>query len=66
VGWVIVTTRGLGKWISLRFVAIARTAAGVSLPPCDGATSSFEPFEKNSGAPHSSVSMWEKSVQITL
>ena len=44
--------------MSWRFVASSRIDAGVSLPSNAGATSSFEPLEKNSGAPHSSVSTW--------
>jgi hypothetical protein len=44
----------------------ARIASGVSLPLSDWATSSFDPFEKNSGAPHSSVSTWAEEEQITL
>jgi hypothetical protein len=41
-------------------------ASGFILPSCERATNSFEPFEKNSGAPHSSVSTCEVSAQITL
>jgi hypothetical protein len=43
--------------MSARRVTTASIASGVSLPPMPGAVSSFEPFEKNSGPPHSSVSM---------
>ena len=63
---MIVTTRGRGKWMSLRLVARPRIASGVSLPPSVRTVSSFEPLEKNSGAPHSSVSTWAESAQITL
>lgn len=52
--------------MSLRLPAISRIAAGVSLPSGLGATSSLEPLEKNSGAPHSSVSTWADSAQMTL
>ncbi len=41
------------------------TAAEVSLPWRCGAASSFEPLEKNSGAPHSSVSTCEASLHTT-
>ncbi len=39
---------------------------GVLLPLAMRAVSSLEPLEKNSGAPHSSVSTWAVSEQITL
>jgi hypothetical protein len=51
--------------MSWRFVANSRMDAGVSFPSAAGATSSFDPLEKNSGAPHSSVSTCEASQQIT-
>jgi hypothetical protein len=52
--------------MSLRFSATARMASGVSFPVGEGATSSLELFEKNSGAPHSSVSTCAASEQMTL
>jgi len=45
---------------------MSRIDAGVSLPTSVCASSSLEPLEKNSGAPHSSVSTWAVSEQITL
>jgi len=47
-------------------VAIAADCARRSLPSADGATSSFDPLEKNSGAPHSSVSTCAVAGTITL
>ena len=47
-------------------MASARIAAGVSLPSALATTRSFEPLEKNSGAPHSSVSTWAEAAQMTL
>ena len=52
--------------MSFRLVASARIASGVSLPLSVRTVSSFEPLEKNSGAPHSSVSTCAASAQITL
>jgi len=52
--------------MSLRRVAASLIAAGVNLPPAHGTISSFSPFEKNSGAPHSSVATCAVSEQITL
>ncbi|MNE86144.1 hypothetical protein D3C81_1613090 [compost metagenome] len=43
----------------------ASIASGVSLPFPPGAVSSLEPLEKNSGPPHSSVSICASSWQIT-
>src|SRR5258708_1625220 len=51
--------------MSWGLVASSLIEAGVILPSCELATRSLEPFEKNSGAPHSSVSTWEVSAQIT-
>ncbi|MNS44936.1 hypothetical protein D3C71_1767930 [compost metagenome] len=51
--------------MSVRRVTSASTASAVSLPLTPGAVSSLEPFEKNSGPPHSSVSMCASSWQIT-
>ncbi len=39
------------------------TAAGSIFPSLPAAVSTFVPFEKNSGAPHSSVSTWATSLQ---
>ena len=47
-------------------VTSSSMAPGVILPSSDLATSSLEPLEKNSGAPHSSVSMCEVSWQMML
>ncbi|MNH38888.1 hypothetical protein D3C79_999850 [compost metagenome] len=52
--------------MSWRFSATSRIDCGVSLPLTLGAVSNLEPLEKNSGAPHSSVSTWAVSEQITL
>ncbi len=46
-------------------VAISCTASGVSFPSALADTGSFEPFEKKLRRPHSSVSTWEDSEQIT-
>ncbi|CAH0441904.1 hypothetical protein LMG9673_02715 [Ralstonia pseudosolanacearum] len=43
----------------------ASTASGVNLPSAPAAVSSLEPLEKNSGPPHSSVSMCASSWQMT-
>src|SRR5580658_1464811 len=51
--------------MSCRLVAIKCTAAGVSFPSLVSATRSLEPLEKNSGAPHSSVSTWADWQQMT-
>ena len=56
--------------MSWRLVTSDSTASGVSLPSraealSDSPTSSFEPLEKNSGPPHSSVSMCATGLQIT-
>jgi hypothetical protein len=51
--------------MSCRLVASSWIDAGVSFPSTPWATSSFDPLEKNSGAPHSSVSTWDWSQQIT-
>jgi hypothetical protein len=52
--------------MSERLLASVSISSGVSLPSGLAATRSFEPLEKNSGAPHSSVSTWEEDAQITL
>jgi hypothetical protein len=52
--------------MSERPVATFRISAGVSLPSGLATTRSFEPLEKNSGAPHSSVSTCAEAEQITL
>ncbi len=51
--------------MSWRLVASSWMEAGVSLPSAECATSSLEPLEKNSGAPHSSVSTCAWSAQMT-
>src|SRR6266567_5616955 len=51
--------------MSWRLVASSWMESGVILPSSECATRSFDPLEKNSGAPHSSVSTCEVSAQIT-
>jgi hypothetical protein len=61
VALVTLTARGFGKWMSVRFFATASIAAGDILPRSPDTVSTFVPLEKNSGAPHSSVSTWASS-----
>src|SRR5215813_7254184 len=52
--------------MSERRVTSDSTACGVSFPSCDSAKRILAPPEKNSGPPHSSVSRWATSEQMTL
>src|SRR6266702_130630 len=51
--------------MSCRFIAMSLIAAGESFPSGLSATKSLDPLEKNSGAPHSSVSTCAYWEQIT-
>jgi hypothetical protein len=52
--------------MSRRRVTTSTIAAGVSFPCSPATASSLAPLEKNSGAPHSSVSTCASCWQMTL
>jgi len=65
VAWVSVT-RGFGVMDVLALEGDLADRFRGQLAFRVRAVSSLEPLEKNSGAPHSSVSTWAVSEQITL